>query len=148
MWAPGCLCEYDISAESRLPDVFGIGIGGEGPFSWGENSVWYSQLFDRSIHAQWLERGSRRFEERLRVLTDEVMKHKAMFDGAFDTGQNLNKHVWSHGFCGGKMLMPLLNHHGMSNNAIRSSVFETLREAVGRAAGAMRMQEMRYESGS
>ncbi|GMN41555.1 hypothetical protein TIFTF001_010781 [Ficus carica] len=76
-------------------------------------------------------------------LDAEVMKHKAMFDGAFDTGQNLNQHVWSHGFGGGKMLMPLLNHHGaMSNNAIRSSEFETLKEAVGRAAGAMRMQEM------
>lgn len=82
-------------------------------------------------------------------LDAEVMKHKAMFDGAFDTGQNLNQHVWSHGFGGGKMLMPLLNPHGaMSNNAIRSSEFETLKEVVGQAAGAMRMQEMRYESSS
>jgi trimethylamine--corrinoid protein Co-methyltransferase len=38
--------------------------------------VWYSQLFDRSIHAQWLEKGGNRFEERLRALTEEVMKHK------------------------------------------------------------------------
>ena len=38
--------------------------------------VWYSQLFDRTINAQWLERGAKRFEERLRQQTRTVMAHE------------------------------------------------------------------------
>jgi len=38
--------------------------------------VWYSNLFDRTIHAQWLEKGAKRFEERLREKTKRVMEHK------------------------------------------------------------------------
>lgn len=38
--------------------------------------VWYSRLFDRSIHARWLERGAKQFEERLREETQKVMEHQ------------------------------------------------------------------------
>jgi trimethylamine--corrinoid protein Co-methyltransferase len=38
--------------------------------------VWYSKLFDRTIYAQWLERGGKRFEERLREQTQKAMEHK------------------------------------------------------------------------
>ena len=38
--------------------------------------VWYSRLFDRTIHAQWLEQGAKRFEERLREQTRKVMEHE------------------------------------------------------------------------
>ena len=38
--------------------------------------VWYPKLFDRTIHARWLEQGGKRFEERLRERTQEVMKHE------------------------------------------------------------------------
>jgi trimethylamine--corrinoid protein Co-methyltransferase len=38
--------------------------------------VWYSKLFDRSIHAQWLSRGGKRFEQRLEERTAEVMRHE------------------------------------------------------------------------
>lgn len=36
--------------------------------------VWYSNMFDRSNHASWLENGGRRFEERLRQQTLERME--------------------------------------------------------------------------
>jgi trimethylamine---corrinoid protein Co-methyltransferase len=38
--------------------------------------TWYSDLFDRSIYGKWLERGGRRFEERLRDKTLKVMQHR------------------------------------------------------------------------
>jgi trimethylamine--corrinoid protein Co-methyltransferase len=38
--------------------------------------VWYSRLFDRSIHAQWLDQGAKRFEERLREQTRRAMEHE------------------------------------------------------------------------
>jgi trimethylamine---corrinoid protein Co-methyltransferase len=38
--------------------------------------VWYSRLFDRSIYAQWLERGARGFEERLQEQTQKAMEHQ------------------------------------------------------------------------
>jgi trimethylamine--corrinoid protein Co-methyltransferase len=38
--------------------------------------VWYSQLFDRSIYAQWVEQGAKRFEERLREQTQKAMEHE------------------------------------------------------------------------
>ena len=38
--------------------------------------VWYSRLFDRSIHAQWLKQGGKRFEERLREQTRRAMEHE------------------------------------------------------------------------
>jgi trimethylamine--corrinoid protein Co-methyltransferase len=38
--------------------------------------VWYSDLFDRSIYQSWLEQGARRFEERLRGKTEQVMAHQ------------------------------------------------------------------------
>jgi trimethylamine--corrinoid protein Co-methyltransferase len=38
--------------------------------------VWYSRLFDRAIHAQWLAAGARRFEERLREQTQKAMAHQ------------------------------------------------------------------------
>jgi trimethylamine--corrinoid protein Co-methyltransferase len=37
--------------------------------------VWYSKLFDRSIHAQWVEQGAKRFEERLCKQTQRAMEH-------------------------------------------------------------------------
>jgi trimethylamine--corrinoid protein Co-methyltransferase len=39
-------------------------------------NVWYSDLFERSIYAQWLEQGAKRFEERLRDRTKSVMEHE------------------------------------------------------------------------
>jgi trimethylamine--corrinoid protein Co-methyltransferase len=38
--------------------------------------VWYSELFDRSIYAQWLDQGSRQFEERLLERTRAAMSHE------------------------------------------------------------------------
>jgi trimethylamine--corrinoid protein Co-methyltransferase len=38
--------------------------------------VWYSDLFDRSIYAQWLEQGGERFEERLEARTRVAMEHQ------------------------------------------------------------------------
>ncbi len=38
--------------------------------------VWYSRIFDRTIYAQWLERGSKTFEDRLREATRKAMGHK------------------------------------------------------------------------
>jgi trimethylamine--corrinoid protein Co-methyltransferase len=38
--------------------------------------VWYSQLFDRTINAQWLEQGAVRFEERLREQTRLALAHR------------------------------------------------------------------------
>jgi trimethylamine---corrinoid protein Co-methyltransferase len=38
--------------------------------------VWYSRLFDRTMHAQWVARGARSFEERLRELTAAAMAHE------------------------------------------------------------------------
>ena len=38
--------------------------------------VWYSRLFDRTVNAQWIEQGSKDFEERLREQTLKVMEHK------------------------------------------------------------------------
>ena len=37
--------------------------------------VWYSSLFDRTIYAQWLEKGEKRFEERLREKSLKAMSH-------------------------------------------------------------------------
>ncbi len=39
-------------------------------------AVWYSKLFDRSIYAQWLERGAKTFDERLRERTEKAMAHQ------------------------------------------------------------------------
>lgn len=38
--------------------------------------VWYSDLFDRSIHEMWLAAGAKRFEDRLCEKTEKVMKHQ------------------------------------------------------------------------
>jgi trimethylamine--corrinoid protein Co-methyltransferase len=38
--------------------------------------VWYSKLFERMIQAQWLDRGAKRFEERLREQTRKAMAHQ------------------------------------------------------------------------
>lgn len=38
-------------------------------------NVWYSKLFDRSIYAQWLNQGAKRFEERLCEQTQKAMEH-------------------------------------------------------------------------
>jgi trimethylamine--corrinoid protein Co-methyltransferase len=38
--------------------------------------VRYSKLFERSVYDQWKEMGGKRFEERLRDLTQEAMEHK------------------------------------------------------------------------
>jgi trimethylamine--corrinoid protein Co-methyltransferase len=37
---------------------------------------WYSSLFDRSIYPNWVEKGSKRFEARLRERTAKAMKHQ------------------------------------------------------------------------
>jgi trimethylamine--corrinoid protein Co-methyltransferase len=39
-------------------------------------NVWYSDLFDRSIYPTWLEQGGKRFPERLREKTKELMQHE------------------------------------------------------------------------
>jgi trimethylamine--corrinoid protein Co-methyltransferase len=39
-------------------------------------SVWYSDLFDRSIHEMWLAAGAKRFEDRLREKTGRMMQHQ------------------------------------------------------------------------
>ncbi len=39
-------------------------------------NIRYSELFDRSIYADWEEEGGRRFEERLRDQTEKAMAHK------------------------------------------------------------------------
>jgi trimethylamine--corrinoid protein Co-methyltransferase len=39
-------------------------------------AVWYSDLFDRSIHEMWLSQGAKRFEQRLREKTERVMQHQ------------------------------------------------------------------------
>lgn len=38
--------------------------------------VWYSNLFDRSLYETWLERGGRRFQERLIEQTQTTMEHQ------------------------------------------------------------------------
>jgi trimethylamine--corrinoid protein Co-methyltransferase len=38
--------------------------------------VWYSGLFDRTLYSTWLGRGGKRFADRLRERTLEVMKHQ------------------------------------------------------------------------
>jgi trimethylamine--corrinoid protein Co-methyltransferase len=38
--------------------------------------VWYSNLFDRTIYAQWLDVGAKQFQERLREQTQTVMEHQ------------------------------------------------------------------------
>jgi trimethylamine--corrinoid protein Co-methyltransferase len=38
--------------------------------------MWYSDLFDRTIHDVWQPEGAKRFEERLREKTLNVMEHK------------------------------------------------------------------------
>jgi trimethylamine--corrinoid protein Co-methyltransferase len=38
--------------------------------------VWYSDLFDRTIYAQWLDAGAKHFQERLREQTQKVMEHQ------------------------------------------------------------------------
>jgi trimethylamine--corrinoid protein Co-methyltransferase len=39
-------------------------------------NVWYSDLFDRSIYDQWLAKGGKQFEERLRQQTQQAMEHQ------------------------------------------------------------------------
>jgi trimethylamine--corrinoid protein Co-methyltransferase len=39
-------------------------------------NVWYSDLFDRSIHDQWQAQGAKQIEERLREQTQLAMDHK------------------------------------------------------------------------
>jgi trimethylamine--corrinoid protein Co-methyltransferase len=39
-------------------------------------NVRYSKLFERTVYDQWKEAGSKRFEERLRELTQESMAHE------------------------------------------------------------------------
>lgn len=39
-------------------------------------NIKYSELFDRSVHARWIEAGSKKFEERLQELTLKKMEHK------------------------------------------------------------------------
>jgi len=38
--------------------------------------VWYSKLFDRTVYDVWCDQGAKRFEERLREQTREVMGHQ------------------------------------------------------------------------
>jgi trimethylamine--corrinoid protein Co-methyltransferase len=38
--------------------------------------VWYSRIFDRTIYAEWLNRGGKQFDERLREQTQKAMAHK------------------------------------------------------------------------
>ncbi|MBA7674556.1 Glycine betaine methyltransferase [subsurface metagenome] len=38
--------------------------------------VWYSKLFDRTINANWIEKGAKHLDERLREQTQKIMEHK------------------------------------------------------------------------
>jgi trimethylamine--corrinoid protein Co-methyltransferase len=38
--------------------------------------VWYSNLFDRTIYAQWLDAGAKQFQDRLREQTQKAMEHR------------------------------------------------------------------------
>lgn len=38
--------------------------------------VWYSKLFDRTVYESWLERGGRRFDERLQEQTLRYLEHR------------------------------------------------------------------------
>jgi trimethylamine--corrinoid protein Co-methyltransferase len=38
--------------------------------------VWYSDLFDRSVHETWLLAGAKRFDQRLREKTEKLMQHQ------------------------------------------------------------------------
>ena len=38
--------------------------------------VWYSDLFDRSVHEVWLSQGGKRFQQRLREKTESLMRHQ------------------------------------------------------------------------
>jgi len=38
--------------------------------------VWYSNVFDRTIYTAWLAEDGRRFEQRLRDHTAELMQHR------------------------------------------------------------------------
>jgi trimethylamine--corrinoid protein Co-methyltransferase len=38
--------------------------------------VWYSDLFDRSIYDIWVQKGAKRFDERLREKTLKIMQHQ------------------------------------------------------------------------
>ena len=38
--------------------------------------MWYSDLFDRTIYQTWLDRGGKRFDERLRNKTAKLMEHQ------------------------------------------------------------------------
>jgi trimethylamine--corrinoid protein Co-methyltransferase len=40
--------------------------------------VWYSDLFDRSINEMWLAAGAKRFEQRLREKTENLMQHQVV----------------------------------------------------------------------
>lgn len=57
-------------------------IGPEGHYLYEDHTlenfkdVWYSDLFDRTIHEEWLAQGAKRFEERLREKTERVMQHQ------------------------------------------------------------------------
>jgi trimethylamine--corrinoid protein Co-methyltransferase len=70
-----------VDDESLALDVIDK-VGPGGHYLYEEHTlqhfrdVWYSHLFDRSIHARWLEQGSKGFEERLREQTEAAMRHQ------------------------------------------------------------------------
>jgi trimethylamine--corrinoid protein Co-methyltransferase len=57
-------------------------IGPEGHYLYEDHTmdnfrnVWYSDLFDRTINEEWLAQGAKRFAERLREKTEQVMQHQ------------------------------------------------------------------------
>jgi trimethylamine--corrinoid protein Co-methyltransferase len=70
-----------VNDETLALDVIdGIGPGGhflqETHTLEHFRGVWYSKLFDRSIYDQWLSGGGKRFDERLRERTAQVMEHE------------------------------------------------------------------------
>ena len=71
----------EIDEESLAVDVINS-VGPGGHFMEEEHTfkhfreVWYSNLFDRSDQATWLEQGGRRFQERLREQTLQNMEHR------------------------------------------------------------------------
>jgi trimethylamine--corrinoid protein Co-methyltransferase len=72
----------DVNDETLALDVIDrVGPGGhylEQEHTYEHfKGVWYSDLFDRDIVQEWGARGGKRFEERLREKTKQVMAHEA-----------------------------------------------------------------------
>jgi trimethylamine--corrinoid protein Co-methyltransferase len=70
-----------INDEPLALDVMGR-VGPGGHYLYEDHTlkhfknVWYSDLFDRSIHDTWVKKGKKRFADRLQAKTEKLMKHE------------------------------------------------------------------------